>query len=41
LEYTSYPALSEEQPVLGTEARDIEVDVVGAKLGVMALMNIY
>jgi len=29
LEYTSYPAMSEEQPVLGTEEGDIEVDVVG------------
>jgi len=24
-EYTSYPAMSEEQPVLGTEERNIEV----------------
>jgi len=36
LEYTSYPALSEEQPVLGTKEGDIEVDVVGANPGVVA-----
>ena len=33
--------MSEEQPVLGTEAGDIEVDVVGANFGVMALTNIF